>query len=130
MGSQQRCVCDDRLRRGLLCRDRDGRCTTRKARAVSPAGFELLRIYPGGDWDLLVGTPVFTPGGLRAPLSAKGPGLDQIWNDRVFSLISHAGELFLLGRNLDTLKLCIPKMGNRGTPTTARSAYARDLERA
>ena len=67
--------------------------------------FELLRIYPGGDWDLLVGTPVFTPGGLRAPLSAKGPGLDQIWNDRVFSLISHAGELFLLGRNLDTLKL-------------------------
>jgi hypothetical protein len=67
--------------------------------------FELLRIYPGGDWDLVVGTPVFTPEGLRAPLSAQGPGFDHLWNDLVLSLTPHDGKLFLLGRDLDTLKL-------------------------
>lgn len=67
--------------------------------------FELLRIYPDGDWDLVVGTPVFTPTGLRAPLSAQGPGFDHLWNDRVLSLVPHGGKLFVLGRDLDTLKL-------------------------
>ena len=67
--------------------------------------FELLRIYPAGDWDLVVGTPVFTPEGLRAPLSAQGPGFDHLWNDLVLSLTPHDGKLFLLGRDLDTLKL-------------------------
>jgi hypothetical protein len=67
--------------------------------------FELLRLYPGGDWDLLVGTPVFTPGGIRVPLSAKGPGLDHLWNEGVLSLLVWQGALWLLGRDLDVLKL-------------------------
>ncbi len=100
--------------------------------------FELLRLYPEGDWDLLVGTPVFTAGGLRAPLSAKGPGLDQILNDRVFSFLSHQGSLFLLGRDLESLKLWVsqdgeswdavpvsdlPPLGNKCEPELASTPF-------
>jgi len=68
-------------------------------------GFELLRVYPNADWDLLVGQPVFTPIGLRHPLSTLGAGMDDVSNDRVLALKEHAGRLYLLGRSLDGLRL-------------------------
>jgi len=68
-------------------------------------GFELLRVYPNGDWDLLVGQPVFTPIGLRHPLSTLGAGFDDVSNDRVLALETHSDRLFLLGRSLDGLRL-------------------------
>jgi hypothetical protein len=58
-------------------------------------GFELLRLYPDGDWDLLIGTPKFTPQGLKVPLSAVGPGFDDSFNRTVQALIVDRDRLYL-----------------------------------
>jgi hypothetical protein len=94
--------------------------------------FELLRISPDGDWDLLVGTPVFTPLGIRAPLSVRGPGMDHPWNDGVLSLQVWQDSLWLLGRDLDALKLwrstdgesweAVPAAGLSALGVTSRAA--------
>jgi hypothetical protein len=33
------------------------------------SGFELLRLYEDGDWDLIIGTPRFSSQGIKAPLA-------------------------------------------------------------
>lgn len=70
-----------------------------------PAGFEILRLYPQGGWDVIVGTPKFTREGLKVPLSAMGPGFDDPYNCAVEFLTAHGDSLYLGTQNLDRFQL-------------------------
>lgn len=61
---------------------------------VGPAAAELLRIDENGDWDLLCGTPRFTPDGLKVPLSLMGPGFEDAENSVFWCIASHEGCLY------------------------------------
>ncbi len=71
----------------------------------SPCGFELTRLYPEGDWDLIVGTPKFTPDGLKVPLSAMGAGFDEPYNQRIQSLVVHKDHIYLCFEHWDGFQL-------------------------
>lgn len=66
-----------------------------KANDVGPAAAELLRIYPDDDWDLVVGSPRFTPKGLKVPLAAMGPGFDDFYNSAFWIMAAHEGSLYV-----------------------------------
>jgi hypothetical protein len=66
-----------------------------KANDVGPAAFELLRVFPDDSWDLLAGTPRFTPNGLKVPLATHGPGFDDPYNSVVWSMTAHENALYL-----------------------------------
>jgi hypothetical protein len=66
-----------------------------KANDVGPGAAELIRIYPDDNWDLVVGTPRFTPHGLKVPLSAMGPGLDDPFNSVIWSMGVHENALYV-----------------------------------
>ena len=70
-----------------------------------PAGFEIIRIYPDGNWDIIVGTPKFTKDRLKVPLSAMGPGFDDPYSCAVECLSVHQGYLYLGTQNLETFQL-------------------------
>lgn len=67
--------------------------------------FELIRIYPDDDWDLIFGVPRFTPKGLKVPLSAIDPSLDNL-NDSSFKCLFVRDDYLYLGtQNEDGLQL-------------------------
>jgi hypothetical protein len=66
-----------------------------KANDVGPAAAELLRFWPDGSWDMVFGQPRFTPDGLKVPLSALGPGLDDPYNSVIWSMAAHDGVLYI-----------------------------------
>jgi len=70
-----------------------------------PAGFELIRLYSDNDWDLIFGMPRFTPQGLKIPLTAKGPGLDDPNTHAVQCLVSHNERLYLGFQKVDGFQL-------------------------
>lgn len=70
-----------------------------------PAGFELLRFYQDGDWDVLVGTPRFTPQGLKVPLSGFGSGFEDPYRSLVECLVVHQDHLYLGLQSLETFQL-------------------------
>ena len=59
-------------------------------------GFEMLRIYLDGSWDLVVGAPRVTGSGLKVPLSCLGPGMDE-FTPAQFCFLADAGSELLLG---------------------------------
>ena len=65
------------------------------------SGFELIRVYANGDWDLIVGTPKFTPEGLKVPLAVMGAGFDHPDNQEVQFLVVHNNFLYLGYQNTD-----------------------------
>jgi hypothetical protein len=69
-----------------------------RANDVGPAPPELIRIYPDGTWDLLVGEARHTPEGLKRPLSGFGPGFDVLsagyfWRMAVLDGVLYLGTL-------------------------------------
>ena len=56
---------------------------------------ELIRIYPDDSWDLIVGAPKFTPDGLKVPLSAMGPGFDDLEQSNFQCLLVHDNYLYV-----------------------------------
>ena len=68
-------------------------------------GFELLRLEAGNNWDLIIGTPVYTPAGLRIPLSAQGPGIDDSSSREVQAMAVHRGALYLASEGINGFKL-------------------------
>ena len=62
----------------------------------NPSGFELLRVYPDGSWDLLAGTPRVTDTGLKIPLAGFGPGLNEFEPSR-FCFLTATGNQLVLG---------------------------------
>jgi hypothetical protein len=67
----------------------------RRSRTDHQVGFEMLRIYLDGSWDLVVGAPRVTGSGLKVPLSCLGPGMDGFTPARFCFLADSASELLL-----------------------------------
>ncbi len=65
-----------------------------KAENIGPAAAELLRIAPDDSWELVVGTPRFTPDGLKVPLSLFGPGFNDPENSVFWAMSAHGGCLY------------------------------------
>jgi hypothetical protein len=59
-------------------------------------GFEILRVYSDGSWDIVIGAPRVTQSGLKIPLACLGPGMDEFEPAR-FCLLSAAADELLLG---------------------------------
>lgn len=66
-----------------------------KANDVGPAAAEIIRIGADGRWDLVVGSPRFSPDGLKVPLSAFGPGFDDFYNSAFWVMATHADTLYV-----------------------------------
>lgn len=62
---------------------------------AGPAPPELIRIYPSGDWDLIVGRPRETPDGEKVPLSGYNAGFDNFFNGYFWRMESHEGWIYL-----------------------------------
>ncbi|MBZ0157486.1 MAG: hypothetical protein K8I29_14910 [Alphaproteobacteria bacterium] len=62
---------------------------------IGPAPPELIRIFPDGHWDLLVGEERETPVGYKRPLSGYSPGFDNFFNGYFWRLCEHKGWLYL-----------------------------------
>jgi hypothetical protein len=71
-----------------------------KTHNVGPGAAELVRLHPDGRWDLIVGTPRFTPEGLKVPLASMGPGFNDPNNTVFWSLGAHEGALYLGTNNV------------------------------
>ncbi len=74
---------------------------------VGPAAAELIRLNADGSWDLIVGTPRFTPDGLKVPLSAMGPGFDDTQNTVFWSMGVHDGSLYVGTNNVRPWKIAM-----------------------
>ncbi len=57
--------------------------------------FEILRLYPDGTWDLIVGTPRVSRTGLKVPLSCHGPGMDEFEPARFLFLATATSQILL-----------------------------------
>ncbi len=62
---------------------------------VGPAPPELIRIYPDGHWDLIVGDARETPDGWKEALSGYMPGFDNFFNGYFWRMCEHKGWLYL-----------------------------------
>ncbi len=62
---------------------------------IGPAPPELIRIFPDGHWDLLVGEERDTPDGHKAPLSGYLSGFDNFFNGYFWRMCEHDGWLYL-----------------------------------
>ncbi len=67
---------------------------------IGPAASELIRIFPDGDWDLIVGTPRNTPHGSKRPLSGLLPGFGNFFNGYFWRSSVHDGWLYVGTCNL------------------------------
>ncbi len=66
-----------------------------KPRFFSSTEFEIIRVYGNDDWDLIIGTPRFTPQGLKVPLSGLGPNIDDLSLDVLRNLFVYNNQLFI-----------------------------------
>ncbi len=62
---------------------------------IGPAPPELIRIFPDGQWDLIVGEYRQTPDGDKIPLSGYLPGFDNFFNGYFWRMCEHNGWLYL-----------------------------------
>ncbi len=79
-------------------------------------GCELLRVYKSGDWDILVGTPRFSPQGLKVPLSGSPAGFDEQPPLRFGFLVEDSGWCYFGGRNALGWHTLQSKDGETWTP--------------
>ena len=61
---------------------------------VGPAAAELIRLWPDDEWDLIAGTPRWTPAGYKYPLSKMGPGFNDPFNTYIWCLHEYHGWLY------------------------------------
>ncbi|MBX7073132.1 MAG: hypothetical protein K1X71_08280 [Pirellulales bacterium] len=62
---------------------------------IGPAAGEVLRVYPDGSWDLVVGFPRLTNQGLKIPTSGMGPGFDNPLAGYIWRMCAHDGALYV-----------------------------------
>ncbi len=60
-----------------------------------PYPAEMIRIYPDDSWDLVCGTPRFTPQGLKYPTTGLLGGLDDFWTHVFWRFAEYDGWLYL-----------------------------------
>lgn len=85
------------------------------AEQIGDWGPELFLITPDGKWDLIVGQPRFSPGGLILPASALMPGLGDPANAAIKAIARGAG------------RTVIAVQGFSGDPVEDRRETAADL---
>jgi hypothetical protein len=84
-----------------------------RANDVGPASPELIRVYPDGSWDLLVGEARGTPEGFKRPLSGLGPGFDT-WSVGYFWRMAELDGVLYLGTfdwSVMSQYLAVPSLG-------------------
>ncbi len=72
-----------------------------RANDIGPAAAELIRLWPDGRFELVMGEPRFSAAGLQVPLSAMLPGFDDprnsviwrqaVWNGTLYVATHHWG---------------------------------------
>lgn len=80
-----------------------GGCDTENQ--IGPAAAELIRIFPDGKWDLIVGSPRNTSDGFKKPLSYLPPGFGNLFNGYFWRSVAHDGWLYVGTCNLFGLML-------------------------
>lgn len=55
---------------------------------------ELIRVYPDNNWDVVVGSPRFSPYGLKVPMAAMGPGFDNRNNIAITAMAVYEGRIY------------------------------------
>jgi len=78
-----------------------------KTHDVGPAAAELIRLNANNSWDLIVGSPRFTPDGLKVPFAAMGPGFDDFNNSVFWSMGVHKDSLYIGTNNVTPWKLAM-----------------------
>ena len=58
-------------------------------------GFELLRCYEGGDWDIISGTPRFTPRGLKVPLAGSSASFGELVAPKLTFFLAGSSGFFV-----------------------------------
>jgi len=58
------------------------------------SGAEIIRVLPDGRWELVMGTPRFSPIGLQIPLSTHGPGFGDTRMGRISRLAATPDALY------------------------------------
>jgi len=72
---------------------------------IGPAGSELVRVFPDGHWDLIVGERRNTPDGHKEPLSFIGSGFGSMFNGYFWWSAVHDGWLYVGTCNQNSLML-------------------------
>jgi len=72
---------------------------------IGPAGSELVRVFPDGYWDVIVGERRNTPDGWKEPLSFIGPGFGSLFNGYFWWSAVHDGWLYVGTCNQNSLML-------------------------
>ena len=58
------------------------------------SGAEIIRVLPDDRWELIMGTPRFSPVGLQIPLSTQGPGFGDPHHRRIVRLVGTPDALY------------------------------------
>ena len=58
------------------------------------AATELIQVFPDDSWEIIVGSPRFSPAGLKVPMAAMGPGFDNRNNTAITAMAVNAGRLY------------------------------------
>lgn len=66
-----------------------------RAHDIGPAAAELIRLWPDGSFDLVMGEPRFSASGLQAPLSEMMPGFDDAANSVIWRQCVYNGTLYV-----------------------------------
>ena len=86
-------------------------------------GFDLIRIWPSGSWQLVIGTPRMaeTPAGVRmmSPISGKPSGMGNPLNLYCWSLAVHGGRLYMGTFDLTSMLKFADPTGSRSRPCWA-----------
>lgn len=94
-----------------------------RAHDIGPAAAELVRLWPDGRFDLVVGEPRFSAGGLLVPLSEMLPGFDDPANSVIWRMCVYHGTLYVATHHWGIYNYL---MGRDGVPRGGYHLWASD----
>lgn len=59
------------------------------------AAAELIQVFPDDSWEIIVGSPRFSPAGLKVPMAAMGPGFDNRKNAAITAMAVNKSHLYV-----------------------------------
>lgn len=66
-----------------------------RAHDIGPAAAELIRLWPDGAFEVVVGAPRFSAAGLQVPMSEMLPGFDDFANSVIWRMCVYNGTLYV-----------------------------------